>query len=155
MEETTKPKKKKKSNRARAVGHTWERDCRDFLIEIGFEHVCTTRLESKARDAKKVDLMNKDEYKNGRLPINVQCKNLVMNIRGKNFVYPDFAYPDILNTMPSDGQEINVIFHNMTEKRKEKFYSVGQFAHLKLYDFLMLVKELKELREENTKLKQL
>lgn len=153
MNEETKPKKK--SNRARSVGHTWERDCGNILKEIGFEHICTTRAESRSRDNQKIDLMNKDEHKHGRLPYNIQCKKLVMAIKGKNFTYPDFAYPDLLNSMPQGEPEINVIFHEMTEKRANgKFYAVGQYAHLKLYDFIMMMKQIKDLQSEVILLKE-
>lgn len=143
------------SSRNQNVGHQFERDMCNVLREIGFEHVCTTRIESKARDAQKVDIMNKNEYKNGRLPYNIQCKNLVMGMKGRNFAYPDFKYPNILNAMPQDGPEINVIFHNMTEKQPSgKFKTVGQYAHVKLYDFVMMMKELKDLRSEVAMLKE-
>lgn len=145
----TEPVKKRGPMRNVQAGHQWERDMVNILKEVGFEHVCTTRIESKARDAAKIDIMNKNEYKNGRLPYNVQCKNLATT-----GVHGGLAYNDVLNSMPQDDSEINVIFHNMTQKRGAKFKSVGQFAHLKLYDFIMLMKKVKDLEAEVALLKE-
>jgi len=144
----TEPKKKGPS-RNRTAGHNFERDIVNVLKEVGFEHVCTTRGESKTRDDAKVDIMNKNEYKNGRLPFNIQCKNLVTTNKNGGL-----DYNTVLHSMPKDGSETNVIFHNMTQKRGFKFMLVGQFAHLKLYDFIMLMKKVKDLEAEVALLKE-
>jgi hypothetical protein len=145
----TEPVKKRGPTRNVKAGHNWERDMVNVLKEVGFEHVCTTRSESRARDNAKIDIMNKDEYKNGRLPFNIQCKNLVTTT-----VHGGLDYNSVLNSMPQDGSETNVIFHNMTQKRGFKFMLVGQFAHLKLYDFIMLMKKIKDLEMEIALLKE-
>jgi hypothetical protein len=147
-ETTTEPKKRGPTRNVKA-GHNWERDIVNILKEVGFDHVCTTRSESRARDNAKIDVMNKDEYKNGRLPFNIQCKNLVTTT-----VHGGLDYNSVLNSMPQDGSETNVIFHNMTQKKGFKFMLVGQFAHLKLYDFIMLIKKMKDLETEVALLKE-
>lgn len=58
------------AKKSRNKGASWEREVRDKLIEIGYTGVVTARGESKKVDNNKIDLIDTD----GRLPINVQCK---------------------------------------------------------------------------------
>ena len=124
------------SNRNRTAGHNWERKCIQLLKAI-FPFLVTARSESKARDDAKVDLMNKDEYKNGRVPYNFQCKTTV-----------NLNYAKELEKMPDD-EYVNVILHKKTKKSKEgkKFMEVGQYAILELDDFIEIMRQAEEYRK--------
>lgn len=117
--------------RNKNAGHAWEREVVKMLKEIGFEHVVTSRSESKGRDAQKVDVINKDEGKNGRLEWNIQAKNLSKVA----------IYTKLLSELPQEGPEINVIFHKQTKKSGERFVTTGTYALLKLTDFLSMMKK--------------
>ena len=122
--------------RNRTAGHAWERTSASILRETKFfPHVVTSRSESKARDDKKIDLMNKDEVDNGRLIYSIQCKNTTTSL----------PYPKLLAEMPDDGY-MNVLFHNQTKKRGDRFMSIGQYAALKLEDFIKLITQIEELK---------
>jgi hypothetical protein len=116
--------------RNRAAGHTWERELASLFRMLGFPHVVTTRSESRARDNQKVDLINKDERKNGRFVFNVQAKNAVGHI----------PYGKLLAEMPDEPGVINVIAHKQTERRNTRFVGTGEFVVMNLNDFLTMVK---------------
>ena len=137
------PIKKTPGSRNRTAGHNFERQVVNKLKDIGFEHVSTTRLESKARDDQKIDIMNRNEHANGRLPYNIQCKNTAGTLK----------YAKVLSELPQ-GKEINVVFHNQTEKSGTRFNTIGQYAFLNMDDFLDILKELKEAKKELTNRKQ-
>lgn len=120
--------------RNRAAGHGWERQIVRVLREIGFPHVVTSRSESRSRDNQKIDIVNKDELKNGRLPYNIQAKNTVGTVK----------YPVTLAALPKDKDIINVIFHKQTRKSGNKFIPTQNFAILYLEDFIELMKERNE-----------
>src|ERR1700744_2425012 len=69
-----KEKKQRGTNRNRDAGHGFERWIVKWFIKLGFPHVVTSRSESRSRDNDQIDVLNKDEYINGRLPYNVQGK---------------------------------------------------------------------------------
>ena len=122
--------------RNRTAGHAFERSSAKLLKAIGFPHVVTSRSESRSRDDKKVDLMNKDEGANGRLPYNIQCKSKTTSL----------PYPKVLAEMPDDDY-INVIFHNQTKRSNQRFMTVGQYAILELKDFLKMMEQIRILRD--------
>jgi len=132
-------------HRNRRAGQGYELLCRDLFRKLGFEHVVTSRSESKGRDGQGIDLMNKDELLNGRFEYNVQCKCYSTRI----------AYDDILNKMSKVPDVINVIFHKLTSKLTKKgktnadgrFMVKGTFAILSVEDFLVLVAAKRELDE--------
>lgn len=131
--------------RNKVAGHNFERTIVQVLKEIGFPHASTSRLQSRARDNQKVDIMNENEHKVGRLPYNFQCKNLASNT-------PDgkFPYAKLLCEMP-EGDEINVILHNQTVKRVSQagtvsFMTKGQYAHLGLRDFMTILQRLENAK---------
>lgn len=132
------PKKKTNGARNRNAGHSLERDIARILRECGFPNAVTSRVESKKRDDAKVDLMNKDEETNGRIPYNIQAKNCCTTI----------SYPLILSQMPK-GKEYNVIIHNQTEKVgvSGRFLTKGQFAIMHSTDFFTLIKELEDIKK--------
>ena len=104
-----------------------------------YPNIGTSRANSRSRDNLKVDLINCDESKFGRIPYNIQCKNLAKHC----------DYAKILNEMPKDGPEVNVIFHKQTKKADNgRFMKVGEFAILKLDDFYYIMKRNLELEDE-------
>ena len=99
-----------------------------------FPNIVTSRSESRSRDNIKVDLINFDEYKNGKLPFNFQCKN---SCRGVN-------YYNLFKSMPDD-EAINCILHRYTEKSKTgKFITKGEYAILNMSDFINLLSKICE-----------
>lgn len=123
-------------SRNRSAGHSWERDLVKLFRSIGYPHVVTSRSESKSRDDQKIDLINKDEYKNGRLPYNVQAKNTKGHL----------AYGKIMAEIPHVPNVVNVIIHNQTEKVGERFVTRDRFAILRLDDFITLIQQRDERR---------
>jgi|SRR6185369_14970601 len=123
--------------RNRTAGSNWERDLVQLFRSIGFPHVVTTRSESRSRDAQKIDLINKDEFKNGRLPYNVQAKNIKGHLK----------YAKVLGELPQDEGVINVILHKQTEKKNNRFVTVDKFAILRLEDFIDMAKRLREYEQ--------
>lgn len=123
------------ASRNRTAGHNYEKDIARILREIGFKHTVTSRSENRSRDGQKVDLCNKDELVNGRLPYNVQCKSAADSLN----------YIKLLGEMPdcSTNMCINVVLHRKTVKSKGgKFMVKGEFAILSQKDFLFLIEKL-------------
>lgn len=116
------------TNNSRQRGHSWELACIKLLKAIGWTHLVSTRSESRNRDNQKIDIMNANEDKNGRIPINVQAKNYSTRL----------DYPKVLGEMPQDGDQINVIFHKYTEKAGKNFMTKGTYAILELDDFIKI-----------------
>lgn len=116
----------------RTKGHKYERKLAKQLRENGFPHVVTSRSESKSRDDAKVDLMNKDEWENGRLPFNPQLKSVSRIL----------DYPEILNEMPDIEGIENVIFHEYTQKKGKVFRVQGNYAICST-DFMLELLNLK------------
>ena len=120
-------------NNSRARGHKWELDCIKLLKELNIpitENLVSSRSESRSRDNQKVDLINVDEAENGRFPLNVQAKNFSTKLK----------YDEVLNEMPENGNQINVIFNKYTKKVGKNFMTQGHYAILDLDDFLQLFK---------------
>jgi hypothetical protein len=118
--------------RNKNAGHSWEREIVNDLKEMGYPHVVTTRSESRGRDAQKIDVMNKDEGENGRLPYNIQAKSLSKTA----------PYPKLLAELPIVKNVINVIFHKQTKANDSgRFMTQGKFAILSLTDFYQMIKD--------------
>lgn len=149
-EHTDRPKKNI-AKRNSVAGHSYERFVRDLFRKAGYPHVVCSAGESKSRDAQKVDLMNKDEWKNGRLPYNVQAKNVAGLIDyARIFTGYKKLVKDKLITVPAMAVVpgiVNVIVHKHTERVNDKFQQRGQYAILPLHDFMSMVTELNQLRE--------
>jgi len=109
--------------RNRRAGHAWELKCKKNLSFV-YPHLVSSRSESKNRDDQKVDLMNLNEYKNGKCPYNFQCKSICGTVN----------YHNILGEMPVDDG-INVILHTQTKKSNKRFITVGNYAILNALDF--------------------
>ena len=122
--------------RNRRAGHNWELKLADIFRKLGFPYVVTTRSESRSRDNQKIDLINKDEFENGRLPYNVQAKCTVTHL----------PYGALLSELPKTNKVINVILHKQVEKIKDRFVPRGHYAILHMEDFLTLIKERDDRR---------
>lgn len=110
--------------RNRTAGHKWERDCCKLLVPF-FPDVVTSRAESRTRDDLKVDLCNTGF-------LNVQCKTLSQRV----------DYVTVLNEMPKEEKQMNVIFEKKTKKSpKGRFIEEGQYVHMHLSDFLELIRK--------------
>lgn len=135
-EEKEEVKHKAPGKRNRVQGQKFERDIAKYFRDIGYPHVVTTRSESRSRDNQKVDLINKDEYKNGRFEFNVQLKNTTIRP----------AYPALLAEMPQIDGVKNIVIHKQTERNDEsgRFLPIGKYTILYLDDFMEMVKRLKE-----------
>lgn len=126
--------KKTNGKRNRSAGNGWERKLAEIFRKIGFVHVVTTRSESRSRDNQKIDLINKDEGTNGRLPYDIQAKNLIGHVK----------YGKVMDEMQNHPTTMPVIIHRQTEKANEKFVVRNDFAILYLDDFLTLVQQRDE-----------
>lgn len=135
------------ANRNRTAGHSFECKVAAMFRAAGFEHVVTSRSESKSRDDAKIDLINKNEADNGRLPYDVQCKC----VRGR------VKYDVLLKEIKGTGSTIKVVVHQSTTRKIDKnkkisFHPVGEYAIVHLEDFMALLKKEKEWREIAVKL---
>lgn len=130
-------KKKSGGNRNRTAGHGFELEVINRLKETKmFPHVVSTRSENRTRDGQKVDIINRDELKNGRLPYNFQCKNTCRVEK----------YHELLAEMPK-GTAINVVMHKRTKRTGARFNTIGYYAILRQGDFIDLIKELERLKK--------
>lgn len=120
--------------RNKQCGSTWERTLAQKFRELGFKDVITTRQGSRELDALKIDLMNSNTSAEGRLPYNVQAKNVKGHL----------PYAKVIGELPKENNIINVVCHKMTEKKNNRFVEVDKFAILYLDDFLDMVKRLKQ-----------
>jgi hypothetical protein len=123
--------------RNRAAGHSYELEIATAFRAAGHSHVVTSRSESRSRDNMKIDLINKNEGKVGRLPYNVQCKN----VAGK------LQYHKVLGELPKDPGVTNVVLHKQTQWVGTRFVVRDKFAIMYQEDFFELVKELKALQD--------
>ncbi len=123
--------------RNRAAGHSYELEIAEAFRQAGFVHVVTSRSESRNRDAQKIDLVNRNEVKVGRLPYNIQCKNCV----GK------LPYQKLLAEIPKEKGIINVVLHKQTMKVNTRFITRDKFALLYQTDFLTMVSTLNKYKK--------
>ena len=127
----TQSTKKTNGKRNRNAGNSLERELVNTLKVI-FPDITTSRNNSRIRDGQGVDLMNKDEVNNGRLPYNFQAKMLAKHV----------DYTKVLKAMPKSA-EINVIIHRKTKKSEGgRFMTQGTYAILNADDFYDLIAEL-------------
>jgi Holliday junction resolvase len=119
-------------NRNRTAGHDFEREIVTALKKCGFPHAATSRITNRLRDAEKIDIVNTDELRNGRLPYNIQCKNTSGPI----------SYTTLLEEIELIEGITNVVLHKKTEKAVSNFMPRGKFAFLHLRDFLKMVETI-------------
>lgn len=115
--------------RNRQAGHGWELELAKFFRELGFLHVVTTRSESRARDARKIDLMNQQERVNGQFVFNVQAKNMIGHVK----------YAKLLGEMPTEEGIINIIAHKQTIKKGTRFIGAGKYVIMQQEDFKKII----------------
>ena len=106
-----------KKNNSRAVGHTYERQIRLELIELGWNDCQTSRYASRETDDANVDFVHTKPF----------------NIQAKRWSHAP-AYQDVLKSMPQDDN-YNVILHKKPNK--------GEVAVLSKEDFYELIQMLK------------
>jgi hypothetical protein len=129
-------------NRNRTAGNSFELEIVNAFKKAGYLHAVSSRSENRTRDAEKVDIVNHNEFKNGRLEYNIQCKN----------VSGPIPYQKLLEEIEELKDITNVVIHKKTERVNNKFMPRGKYAFLYLKDFLMMVETIKT--QEN-KIKQL
>jgi hypothetical protein len=113
------------SSRSRTVGHNFERDSVKLLKEF-YPDVCTSRAESKRRDDQKVDL----------------CYTGFLNVQNKCYS-KILKYPEILDELPIEEGQMNVIFDRQTRKTDNgRFMKRGEYVHMHLEDFLELLRKV-------------
>lgn len=138
---------KTNGSRNRSVGHSFELVTAKQLRLI-YPEIASTRSCNRARDNEGIDLCNKDEYRHGRLPLNIQCKSVTGPVK----------YLDLMTSMPKEHKIINVVMHRYTKKTVTKagdrFNVVGEFAITRIVDFIDLVRA-KEALERITASKKL
>jgi len=133
---------KTNGKRNRTAGHNFERICVNAFKEAGFLDCVSSRSSNRNRDAQKIDLVNQDEIKSGRLPWAVQCKNVVGH---------KLKYAALLAEMPKEPGIIKVVLHNQTEKVNERFVTRDRFAILYMNDFMAMVKKIREYESTNAR----
>ena len=106
---------RKASNRNRTAGHNFERSVVKRLIERGWD-AASSRYVSRKLDDEGVDIAT--DY-----PFMIQCKATV-------------STPPMHDLLTATAA--NVVFWRRMEKHGERFYSTGEYAVLKLDDFLNL-----------------
>jgi Restriction endonuclease len=126
--------------RNRQAGHKFELVCVSAFKEAGFSDVVSSRSSNRNRDAQKIDLVNRDEIKSGRLPWAVQCKNVKGHLR----------YAAVLSELPDEEGITKVVLHNQTEKVGDRFVTRDRFAILYMEDFMAIVRRLKEYEQTAT-----
>jgi len=112
------------ANRNRTAGLNFERETARILREF-FPKAVTSRAESRNRDDQKVDLCYTGF-------LNVQCKSYSKILK----------YPEILDEMPIEEGQMNVIFDRQTRKTDNgRFMKRGEYVHMHLDDFLELIRK--------------
>lgn len=119
----------------KTAGNSWERECVNKLKHI-FPNMVTSRSESKSLDDDKIDLANKRPHINGFLPFEFQCKNMASPI----------DYIEELAKMP--GVNPRIVLHKKTKKSGKLFMTKGLLAVMSIDDFIPLLEELINLRDE-------
>ena len=116
------------ASRNRNAGHQAEREEAKIYRDLGYSKAATSRYESRSRDDQKIDLT-------GTGPWNVQVK-----------VYQNIPnYHKILNEMPQEEGQINMICHTKVEKSKKgKFMKKGKYCTIKAEDMYRIQRLLME-----------
>lgn len=123
-------------NRNRTAGIRAELKIANELMDLGFDLVVSTRSESKNLDDKGVDLM---QLKNCQvlLPCFLQVKKTINT-------------PNVHEILASELDKPLVIVHTKEEKRKTRFYEVGDYVYMKKEFFYKLLQDAYINLPENT-----
>ena len=111
-------------NKNRDRGNKYELDVIKKIKHI-YPDAVSSRSESKNLDNKQVDICYTGKF-------HIQCK--LMSVK------PDYK---ILSEMPQD--KTPVIFHKYSRKKEKNFISEGEFAILKLEDFIKIMELLDKI----------
>ena len=111
---------------SRRRGNHFELQIVNELKEMGYG-VATSRQESRAMDAKKVDIVSVNHGSGKDLPYHIQCKNTKTHVK----------YWEILNVMPTD--KIPVIVHKKTRKVNLNFITEGEYVVMSKENFYNLL----------------
>jgi len=129
-------------NRNRSAGNGYELTTAHRLRECGYPEAASTRECNKARDNKKVDICNRNEGDEGegRMPFNIQCKNLCTNAN----------YVKILQEMEKHNgtKRPNIVLHKKTKKVGTKFMPEGEYAIMSAESFYELLVKFNKLCKE-------
>ena len=109
---------KKSTRNNRSAGHRFERLCVNWCKEHGFEKAVSSRMESRSRDNAKVDICYTE-------PFNIQCKSMASKL----------DYEVVLDEMPNEENNFNVIFHRKLKKANKTFKTVEDLAVMKVSDY--------------------
>jgi hypothetical protein len=134
------------ATRNQTAGHNYERDVKNILNKIGFPHAVTSRSESRSRDNDKIDLCNRNEYKNGRLPFNIQCKSLTDHELESGKI-EKVKYKELLAQIEMLEGISNVVLHRHTVRKGTKFMVQGEYAFMHQKDFFQLVEEREKYKK--------
>lgn len=118
--------------RNKNAGSNYEREIANAFKLAGFTHAATSRLVNPHRDSLKIDIANKEEDVNGRLPYDAQCKTTTSKL----------DYEKLLNEIKPANNRIRVLFHRLTEKAGTRFMAKGRFAIVFQDDFFRLASNL-------------
>lgn len=133
----------------RTAGHSYETDIAKQLRDIGFEHVVTSRSENRSRDNAKIDFVNRNEFKHGRLEYNIQAKSMTDHdtVSGKA---EKVNYKKLLNEIEIEEGIVNVVFHKHTLKKPggTNFITQGEYAFLHKRDFMQIIKDLRASKDK-------
>lgn len=127
-----KAKKRRRGGKySKTKGSQYELQIAKELANCGFPNIVTSRSESKRTDDMKIDLIDKD----GKLPINIQCK--------KTKVTP--SYFNIREACPMKDKPF-VIFWNRQEVKEGSvdMSSAGEVVMLPKEYFYELLKKVSE-----------
>lgn len=130
------------ATRNKIAGNRYELEIVNRLKDTGFfPNVCSSRLASRLRDAQKIDIVNGDEDKFGRLRYNIQTKTIQNQ--------PNYEL--VLGELPRIDNIVNVFLHKKTIKQelangKKRFLTVGNFAFLTEDDFFRMVIEIERYK---------
>lgn len=124
-------------SRNKNAGNRYELDTMHLYRSTGFfNDLATSRLVSRLRDSMKIDLCNMNEDITGRCQYNIQTKTICGQ--------PNYAKE--LEKIPKTEGIINVFHHRKTEKRGNRFFSVGNYVFLSEMDWIRLVADRERYR---------
>lgn len=136
-------KRKTNGKRNRGAGHGFERIVAGLVRKAGYPNAITTREGDRSKDAAGIDIMNRDQAKNGKLPYSIQAKCTTCPV----------SYHGMLSGMPQD-ETINVVFHRYTKLQKDgRFHPQGQYAILNMDKFIQLMTYITKLEAQLEKKK--
>lgn len=124
-------------SRNRTTGHKKEVQLAERFRQVGFPNCKTSRACNRFRDSQKIDLAYDNEAVQGRMPYNVQSKDVVT-------INPFEVYEQI----PKDEEIINILAITKRKKSGSKFMTQGKYVMMSEEDFFEMVRIINQLKEE-------